>query len=167
MDCVLIRHGIAVEREDWKGQESQRPLTPKGLERTREAASGLRRLDLAPTHLFSSPFVRAVETARVIRDEFRLREEIQMCEELLPDAPPEAFLAILNSLPDDACALFVGHEPNLGRGAGLMLAGKPIHGLPMKKAGACCVRFEGAPKAGQGLLQWWLTPAQLRKLKKP
>lgn len=166
MDCVLIRHGIAVEREDWKGQESQRPLTPRGVERTREAASGLRRLDLAPTHLFSSPFVRAVETARIIRDELRLHEEVRTCQELLPDAAPEKLLALLDQLPEDACAVFVGHEPNLGQGAGLMLAGKPLPGLSLKKAGACCIRFEGAPKAGQGLLQWWLAPARLRKLRK-
>jgi len=58
MDCILLRHGIAVDREDWKGQEAQRPLTPKGTEKTREVVSGLCRLGLAPTHLFSSPFVR-------------------------------------------------------------------------------------------------------------
>ena len=49
MDCLLFRHGIAVDREDWDGQEAQRPLTPTGEERTRESAVGLRRLGIAPS----------------------------------------------------------------------------------------------------------------------
>ena len=41
MECILFRHGIAVERADWDGEENLRPLTPKGVDKTREAASGL------------------------------------------------------------------------------------------------------------------------------
>jgi len=63
MDCLLFRHGIAVEREDWDGQEAERPLTRKGAEKARDAAVGLRRLDIAPTHVLSSPLTRALETA--------------------------------------------------------------------------------------------------------
>lgn len=166
MDCLLFRHGIAVDREDWDGQEAERPLTPKGEERTREAAVGLRRLGIAPTHLLSSPFARALDTAKHVRDVFRMRAEVQVCDELLPDAPPDKLFPVLASLPEDACVICVGHEPHLGLTAAWMLFGKPTPGLSLKKAGACCLRFEKAPKAGEGALRWWLTPGQLRKLRK-
>ncbi len=166
MDCLLFRHGIAVDLEDWQGEEALRPLTPKGVEKTKEAAAGLRRLDLIPTQILSSPFARAVETAKVIRETFKARPEVRICDELLPDAPPDKLFPLLANLPDDACVICVGHEPQLGEAAGVMLFGSPVAGLSLKKAGACCINFDQPPKAGGGFLKWWMGPAQLRKLAK-
>ncbi|MDH4329645.1 MAG: histidine phosphatase family protein, partial [Nitrospira sp.] len=67
VNCVLIRHGIAVESEKWEGSEESRPLTEKGKKRVLRAAAGLAALDCKPTHLLSSPFVRAYDTARLLR----------------------------------------------------------------------------------------------------
>ena len=166
MDCLLFRHGIAVDREDWDGPEAQRPLTPKGTEKAGEAIAGLIQLGVKPTHLFSSPFTRALETAKLIKDVSRLRGDVQVCDELLPDAPPDKLFPILGSLPEHACIICVGHEPHLGEAAAVMLFGKPAVGLSLKKAGVCCIRFDHAPRAGQGTLRWWLTPSQLRSLRK-
>ncbi len=164
MECVLFRHGIAVDREDWSRTESERPLTAKGLERTAEAASGLRWLDLEVTHLLSSPLVRAVETAKVIRESVRVAGEIQVRDELLPEAPPDILPTLLSGFPPEACVICVGHEPHLSAAAGVLLFGKPVDSFTLKKAGACCIVFATAPKAGAGVLRWWLTPAQLRRL---
>ena len=30
MQCILVRHGIAVEPDEWEGVEENRPLTEKG-----------------------------------------------------------------------------------------------------------------------------------------
>jgi len=164
MDCVLFRHGIAVDRAAWTGAEAERPLTPKGAAKVREGAAGLLQLGLTPTHILSSPLVRAVETATMIRAAIEARPEIRICDELVPDAPPDKLLPLLDTLPDDACVICVGHEPHLGETAGVLLFGQPVAGLSLKKAGACCIRFEGPAKAGQGMLRWWLTPSQLRNL---
>ena len=164
MDCVLFRHGIAVEREEWEGDESRRPLTPKGIKRAREAAMGLASLDLQPTHLFTSPFARALETAKILRDAHKPRLDLQIRHELLPDAHPDKMIQILADLDEDACVICVGHEPHLGDLASVLLFGKTGAGLVLKKAGACLIRFEGSPKAGRGQLQWWLTSGQLRDL---
>jgi phosphohistidine phosphatase len=166
MNCILFRHGIAMDRESWDGPDGQRPLTAKGAEKTRQAAAGL--VEVAPpiTHVLSSPYLRAKETAKLVRDAFGLRAEVQFCDELLPDSPPDKLLVLLNSLPPDASVICVGHEPHLGDAAALLLFGEPGAGLALKKAGACAVEFDGAPKAGKGMLHWWLTPGQLRVLRK-
>ena len=52
MDCVLLRHGIAVERDEWEGPDGDRPLTEHGAKRVRQVAAGLSRLDVQPTHVF-------------------------------------------------------------------------------------------------------------------
>jgi hypothetical protein len=51
--------------------------------------------------------------------------------------------------------------------AGILLAGKPIAGLSLKKAGACLIRVEGAIRPAKGHLEWWMTAAQLRALGEP
>lgn len=165
MDCILFRHGIAMDREEWDGPDSQRPLTAKGAEKTRQAVAGLVRLKIKPTHLLSSPYLRAKETAKLVRDAFEVRADVQVCDELLPDSPPDKLLVLLNSLPENACVVCVGHEPHLGDAAGLILFGEPVPGLSLKKAGACALSFDAAPKAGRGALRWWLTPAHLRELR--
>jgi phosphohistidine phosphatase len=164
MDCILFRHGIAVDPGEWGGPDAQRPLTAKGIEKTRAAAVGLRNLGIKPTHLLSSSLVRALETAKIIQDMFRFHEEAKKCKELMPGAPPEQATVLLASLPQDACVICVGHEPHLGHTAGFLVCGAPVPGLSLKKAGACCIRFDEVAKPGEGLLRWWLMPSQLRAL---
>ena len=161
MDCVLLRHGIAVEREALEGPDADRPLTEKGQQRVREVAAGLNRLDVQPTHVWSSPLILAIETAKIAHRSLRVRSVVHIVDELLPDAPPDRLLSILHDLPPESCVLCVGHEPHLGMVASLMLAGKPSTAFPFKKAGACLIELSIPAKPGRGVLRWWLTPGQL------
>lgn len=162
MDCILMRHGIAVEPEEWTGQEADRPLTQKGIRRVREAAAGLAALEIVPSHLFSSPFARARETAAIIRGGLCRSLAMQLREELAVGSSPQRILALLRQLPHESVVLCVGHEPVLGETASLLLAGHPSSRYPMKKAGAACLQINGEVAPGQGMLKWWLEPAQLR-----
>lgn len=164
MDCILFRHGIAVEPQEWDGPEARRPLTAKGSEKVREAALGLLRLNMAPTHIVSSPFLRGGQTAEILREVLHDSLGISRWTELLPDAPPRLLFDRLVKLPEDSCVLCVGHEPHLSAAAGLMVAGGAVSGLVFKKGGACSIRFDGPVKAGEGSLRWWLMPMQLRAL---
>lgn len=166
MDCILLRHGIAVAREEWSGEEAHRPLSGKGKSRTKQAAEGLDTLKLSPTIVLSSPLIRAHQTAEILRETLGVKEGVRLCDELIPDSPADKLLPLLATLPQDACVLCVGHEPLLGELAGMMLFGKPVAGLALRKAGACLIHFGEAPKAGRGVLEWWLLPSQLRTLRK-
>lgn len=165
MDCVLIRHGIAVEPNEWDGEEAHRPLTDKGRTRTKQVAQGLAALDIAPTVIVSSPFARAHETAEILQRALDSKTSIQLCEELVPGGQPEKVLALLATFAEEDCVLCVSHEPLLGALAGLMLAGKPLSGLAFRKAGGCLIRFTEIPKAGRGQLDWWMRPTQLRAIR--
>jgi len=166
MHCILFRHGIAVERGEWKGNDTDRPLAEKGIKRTRQVARGLLALGIAPTHFLTSPLARAHETARLLQEAFGGKPAVKLCDELLPDASPEKIVPLLHALPLNACAVCVGHEPNLGEAAGVLLFGKPAAGLSLKKAGACLIDLPVAVRTGRGRLHWWLTPGQLRVLGK-
>ena len=162
MNCILFRHGIAVEPDDWKGTDGDRPLTEKGKQRVREVAAGLSRLDVQPTLVWSSPLIRALETAKIVQRSLQVRTAVEVIEALLPDASPDRLLSILHDLPPESCVLCVGHEPHLGFAAAVLLTGKPSQAFPFKKAGACLIELSIPVKPGRGVLRWWLPPSQLR-----
>jgi phosphohistidine phosphatase len=164
MDCVLLRHGIAVERDEWEGAEADRPLTERGAKRVAQVAAGLNRLGVQPTHVLSSPLIRAIETAEIVHRSLRVRAAVQIVDELLPDAPPDRLLSILHDLQPETCVLCIGHEPQLGMAASFMLSGRATASFPMKKAGACLIELSLPVKSGRGVLRWWLTPSQLREM---
>ena len=164
MDCVLLRHGIAVERDEWEGPDADRPLTERGAKRVAQVVAGLSWLDVQPTHVWSSPLIRAIETAKIAHRSLRVRSAVHIVDELLPVAPPDRLLSILHDLPPESCVVCVGHEPQLGMVASVMLAGKPSTAFPFKKAGACLIELSIPVKPGRGALRWWLTPGQLRDI---
>lgn len=166
MDCLFIRHGIAVDREDWTGHDETRPLTAKGKKRVRQSADGLASLELVPTHLLSSPFLRAVETAELIRSALCPALAVELREELAVGSTSDIVVSMLRTLPKDSTVVCIGHEPLLGEVAGLLLCGKPAPGFSLKKSGAALIRLSGSVKAGRGELRWWLQPAHLRALGK-
>ena len=164
MNCLLLRHGIAVEREEWKGPDGDRPLTEKGKQRVREVAAGLNRLEVQPTHVLSSPLIRAIDTAKIVRRSLHMSSAVQIVDALQPDAPLDRLLSVLHDLPPESCVLCVGHEPHLVMVASWLLAGKPSAAFPFKKAGACLIEIASPVKPGRGVLRWWLPPSQLREI---
>ena len=69
MILYLVRHGIAVDPNDPKSpSEPERPLTAKGVQKTRAAALGLQALGVKPDVLITSPYVRAAQTAEIFAE---------------------------------------------------------------------------------------------------
>src|SRR5712692_8542849 len=58
MELVFLRHGAAADREDWKGDDADRPLTADGTDRTKEVVRGLKALKVKPDIILSSPLLR-------------------------------------------------------------------------------------------------------------
>ena len=59
MRIVLLRHGIAIDRDHPDcPPDPERFLTSEGQQRTRRAVKGLRRLDVRPDLVLSSPWTR-------------------------------------------------------------------------------------------------------------
>ena len=164
MDCILFRHGIAAEWSDWSGNDKDRPLTKEGRDKTRQGAKGLRHLGIHPTHILCSPFLRTQQTAEILKDVLQFSGSLQYCPELFSEASPHQLFTLLAPFPKKSIVMCVGHEPHLGHTAAAMLCGQPLQGMSMKKAGACLMQFHGVPERGEGMLQWWLEPNQLRSL---
>ena len=172
MNLLVIRHAIAEDRKVFAAtgrSDDQRPLTEAGRSKMRRAAQGLRAICPRVAVLASSPLVRARETADIVAPAFRVTR-VEIVEALRPDRPFEELLGWLrrrvvpNGTADDATVAVVGHEPHLsGLVTWLMTSGTESR-IELKKGGACLLRFDRAPTAGDATLRWVLTPSQLRGL---
>lgn len=163
MLLVLFRHGPAGTPLPSRGpDDAKRPLSPRGVEKTRRAALGLKRvLDTEP-RIVSSPLVRAKETADLLAAAYVPMLQVEIMEELAPGRSQEEILARIVEQGNGTVVL-VGHEPGLGHLAGVLVTGAQMT-LPLKKAGACGIELEGTVAPGQGELMWFATPRLLRAL---
>ncbi|MGH9793695.1 MAG: phosphohistidine phosphatase SixA [Candidatus Acidiferrales bacterium] len=163
MLLYLMRHGIAIDRDDPNAPpEAERHLTPKGVEKTREAARGLRALGVKPRTVLSSPYLRALQTAEIVCEELDLSlSKLRRTPELLPEAAAADFFRALRKLHAEEVICF-GHAPNMDHLIAHALgAAHPV--TVLKKAGVACVELQ-APGARRGTLQWVVTPKMLRKM---
>jgi phosphohistidine phosphatase len=166
MHLLVVRHAIAMEREEWAPTgrpDSDRPLTDTGRRRMRKNARGLQRVSPRPDLIGTSPWLRAADTARVIAETLGV-ERMETIDAMLPDREPAVLADWLNDHEDLGAVAVVGHEPHLGELVTWLIGGKRGSNVEFKKGGATLLRFDGKVGAGAGLLMWHLTPSQLRGL---
>ena len=169
MDLLIVRHAIAFDRNSrrWR-DDGERPLSPEGMVRARKAAAGLKYIAERPQCVLSSPLVRARQTATILA-EFAGWPKATECPALAPDEPPEEVFAALAAQKEKIVAV-VGHQPGLGRLIAACLPAQVRGGVnpeafELKKMGAALVCFSGAPRAGGGVLNWFVPPRILRATK--
>jgi phosphohistidine phosphatase len=166
MDLYIMRHGAAEERGAQWPDDAQRPLTEDGRRKAREVAQGLAAEGVALDAVFTSPLVRARETAEIVAKELGLSAKLRETKNLAPGADPEALLGELRaSAPAAVGLMVVGHEPDLGMLVSRLLTGDPsLVDAPMKKAGVARIEVDALPPGRRGTLRWVLGPGQLRAI---
>jgi phosphohistidine phosphatase len=108
----LIRHGIAEAPGDATPDDS-RALTAKGRRRFRRASRAFARRAEPLTRLFTSPLVRAVQTAEILARSIS-RDEVSVLEELRSGAPAAKVIEALAARAKDGDAIaLVGHDPQM------------------------------------------------------
>jgi phosphohistidine phosphatase len=162
MILYLIRHGIAIDRTDPEAPpEAERPLTARGVQKTRAAALGFTEAGVKPEILITSPYVRAAQTAEIFAEALGFApEKIRVSEALKPAANPAEILKEIGHLKAKEVACF-GHAPHLDLTIS-QLAGARGPFTELKKAGVCC--FEQVQPRDRWRLRWILTPKILREL---
>lgn len=135
MELYLIRHGIAQER-DFAIKDNDRTLTKVGQNKTEEVAKRLYSLGLRFDLILTSPLVRSQQTAEIFLH-LQLSSQLQVFIELAPNGNIHSVLSWLeqqNYSPDSKLAL-IGHQPDLGEWASMLVWGEANDGLILKKAG--------------------------------
>jgi len=160
MKLYILRHGEAAEHGDPRYKnDADRPLTPKGIQRTKALAHALRQLDITFDVIFSSPLVRAREMAEVVERGLRLHGRLELTEHLAPSGDVEKLVHQLNKVrPAPESILLVGHEPYLSSLISLLCTGGSHLSLTLKKGGLCRMEVESLRAARCASLEWLLSP---------
>jgi phosphohistidine phosphatase len=162
MLLLLIRHAQAAEQDDTRyPDDSERPLVPKGRRIQRRMSKALRRSKLVPDRVFSSPWKRAWQTARVVIEEMGLPKSARIACVALAARPELGALATeIGAIQQEETIALVGHEPWLGELASLLLTGKANGvSIDFPKSGVMGIEIAGlAPGAGPGTLRFFLVP---------
>ena len=167
MNLYLMRHGIALPADDPSvAHDGDRPLTPKGIKRTRKAARGLRRLNIPFDVILTSPVLRARQTADAVAGELGAEALVKEISSLAPESTVDHLLFGLTRYKNHEHLLLVGHEPLLSNALSHLLGGKSARSVHVefKKSALCRVEIDDLPPSNPGKLHWLLTPKQLRLL---
>ncbi len=163
MQLYIVRHGIAVDREDPKcPADPERFLTDEGIEKTRQVAKGVAEVAAVPDLILSSPYLRAVQTAELFAVALEYpKQKIRKSDLLLPGAEPLQLFRELAKDKDLSTVFVCGHAPHLDDLLATAL-GTKHHISSLKKAGVALVELKRlVPPSGE--LLWLATPKLLRK----
>jgi phosphohistidine phosphatase len=160
MKVYVVRHAAAEDAGPGRG-DAERRLTSEGRRDFEESVRGLAALGVRLDGIFTSPLVRARETAAILAATLPgpLPEVLDV---LGPAGGIEAVLRALRGAADRIAV--VGHEPSLGHLVSLAATGVATDGMPLRKGGVACLAFPGTPRPKGATLSWLLTPKQLRRL---
>jgi phosphohistidine phosphatase len=151
----LLRHGEAVPH-DSKPSDDERELTARGERQAAAAGAGLARLGVEFTACYTSPKVRARDTARLACRALNIQpQEVPVLGDGF--GREDALELLLGHTDDpDARVLVVGHEPSFSQVVHDLTGAR----VDFKKGGIAAVRVQ----RGSGELLVLLRPRELESL---
>ena len=159
MRLYFLRHGQAGEREDWNGDDRERPLTTDGIKRMEREAETIAELDLEVEAIVTSPLVRSRQTADIIAKRLKLRKALTEDENLGLDFDITRLQRIMERYPKSSAIMLVGHDPSMSRTIGQLIGGARID---FKKGALACVDLTDASTPA-GELVWLIPPRVLSR----
>src|SRR5262245_54615467 len=142
MLVYLIRHAIAYERGLIADlDDDARELTPVGIKKMRRNAAALARLRVRSDEIWTSPLVRATQTAEILAEALRPAGGVHVVTELAPGGDFDRLLHRLQLHAEHEAVALVGHEPDLGQLVGMLLTGQRRPIVRFKKGGVACIEI--------------------------
>src|SRR5687767_1069669 len=115
MRIYIFRHGEALSKSDPSvPNDADRPLIEDGIRKTRQACEGLKKCDVSLDAMFTSPWLRAKQTADIAAEVLGLTDVLFEMEELAGDRDVEDVMNALARQSQYEDVMLVGHNPQLG-----------------------------------------------------
>lgn len=149
---VLLRHGIAEDRSD-NGSDFNRRLTDAGSKKMKLIARVLAGVFPHADTIYSSPLVRAQETAQHVAEAYGTALPVTTTDALAPSANGKQIRELLERAGGENI-ICVGHEPSLTLMMLELTAAGSAMGVALKKGGFFGIRYAG----GRGHLEWMVPP---------
>lgn len=140
MELYFVRHGIALDREACATDE-ERPLSDRGREKTKKIARQLAERGLMWENILTSPLVRARQTAEIFQAA-GASLQVEIFPALAPGGEIDIWIDWWQQHRDKQKPYaLIGHQPDLGNWAELLVWGEARGKLILKKAGIIGVKL--------------------------
>jgi phosphohistidine phosphatase len=149
MEVILLRHGKA-EPHGLPSGDSERALTPKGVEQARRAGVYLRAAGMLPEIILTSPLLRAKQTAEAFSEAAQLPGPVVQSW-LGIGMHPDIALRELAAFTEFKRICLVGHEPDFSSLIAWVTNGEG--GAVEVRKGSLCL-FELNPPRRAGILRF-------------
>ncbi len=159
MNCYFLRHGVAVDAQEWHGSDDDRPLTREGYKRMEREAKGVADLVSGVDVIVTSPILRARQTAEIVAERLPFAAFVDD-RRVARGFNAAAVRAIVGERGEPSSLLFVGHEPTMSAAVGALIGGAQIE---LKKGAFACVELP-ASVASAGVLTYLIPPKVLAAL---
>jgi phosphohistidine phosphatase len=157
MRLYFLRHGVAVEADEWSGPDFDRPLTGDGVKLMTREAKTIAALNLELDVILTSPLVRAKQTAAIVAEKLDIADRLIEDERLGAGFGPNRLVDILAEYAGANAILLVGHEPGMSRTIAHLAGGVAVD---VKKGSLARVDLAD-PATLQGELVWLIPPKVL------
>ncbi len=167
MDLYLLRHGIGGSADGSHfPNDSLRPLTERGHDRMHELSKAVGRLRLRINCIWTSPYLRAVQTAEMFSQQVLNERKVQEHKELSPEGNVRRLMGDIADLDSSIDGLLlVGHEPGLSALLSILTNGNVDLRVELKKGGLAKLILDNRIGLERcGTLQWLLPPRVLLAL---
>jgi phosphohistidine phosphatase len=158
MLLFLLRHGDALDSPTL--HDDERPLSDFGRQQVSTAAGFLHSLHPPLDTIFSSPLLRARQTAEVVREKFP-GVPSTVSEYLAPMSNPLQIFRELNRT-QARVVLLAGHEPFISTAISYLIAGHEHAKVEVRKSSLACVHLADPIEQGSGILRWIVTYEQMK-----
>lgn len=158
MRLYFLRHGDA---KVGNMPDVERELTAEGIASAEIAGDALRKMEIPLSRIFSSPLVRAQQTARIVGGKASLFP-ILTSEFLAPGSDPQDLFKQLRNEAPDSHILLVGHEPFVSSAVSLLTTSSGSIRIDIRKASLTAIDASPALERGSCSLLWSLTPDHMR-----
>ena len=162
MNLFLLRHSDAFEADHARfPTDESRALTEKGSRRAQEVGKAMRRLDLGIDPIWSSPYVRARQTAEIVAQELEI-SHLELCDKLAPNGDGRQLMdAVADLDPAIENLLLTGHEPLLSTLLSVLTTGTTTLRVEFKKCGLARLELVNRIALERCARLIWLVPPRL------
>lgn len=150
MKLYVVRHAEAVEKGTMP--DINRYLTPEGRRFFRTTVKRLDKKGGEPDVIFTSPLVRAVQTAEILAEGIAFDGTVAAVDELASELPKEGLLKLLEGVTEAKSVALVGHEPHLGDLVRELLGRSDP--FSFTKGGCICIKLDR--ESGSASFKWMI-----------
>jgi phosphohistidine phosphatase len=152
----LLRHAHAGDPGRWNGPDSERPLSEKGRHQAESLGFFLAEAGFQPDVIATSPYLRALDTARLVATPLEMPVVVR--DELAGSLDARRIEQLLAALGNPSRPLLVGHDPDFSELAAELTGAAE---LPMRKGTLIRIDLVRPVRPAQGIVRWLVPPELL------